>query len=41
MAVMLVSQNNEMVAMLVSHANPVEFEVLSYVNASSSFNEFA
>ena len=32
-AVMLVSQNNEMAAMLVSHANPVGFEVLSYVNA--------
>ena len=27
--------------MLVSHANPVGFEVLSYVNASSCFNKFA
>ena len=39
----LVSQNHEMAAMLVSETNPVSVEVdlFSYANAFFCFNEFA
>ena len=37
----LVSQNNEMVAMLVYQTNPVGVELFSYVNNFFCFNKFA
>ena len=37
----LVSQNHEMAAMLVSETNPVEVDLFSYANAFFCFNEFA
>ena len=36
----LVFQNNETAVMLVYHANPVGFELFSYVNISICFNKF-
>ena len=41
MAAILVFQNNETAAMLVYQANPVGFEIFSYVNTSYCSNKFA
>ena len=41
MAAILVSQNNEMVAMLVSQTNPVGVELFSYANAFFCSKKFA
>ena len=40
-AAILVSQNNEMAAMLVSQTSPVGVELFSYVNAFFCSNKFA
>ena len=41
MVAILVSQNNEMAAMLVSQTGPVGFELFSYANTFFCSNEFA
>ena len=41
MAAILVSQNNETTAMLVSQTSPVGVELLSYANAFFCSNKFA
>ena len=41
MVVILVSQNNETAAMLVSQTNPLGVELSSYANAFFGSNEFA
>ena len=41
MAAILVSQNNETAAMMVSQTNPVGVELFSYVNAFFYSNKFA
>ena len=40
-AAILLSQNNETAAMLVSQTSPVGVELFSYVNAFFCFNKFA
>ena len=40
-AAILVSQNNETVAMLVSQTSPLGVELFSYANAFFCFNKFA
>ena len=40
-AAILVSQNNETVAMLVSQASPVGVELFSHANAFFCYNKFA